>query len=45
MEGEPAHGAVCIDETGSVTGYSGRLLCLDCGEEFDPRAPRLRAVD
>lgn len=32
--------AVAIAETGAVTGYSGRLVCLDCGATWQHPAER-----
>ena len=28
--------AVCIDTNGLVTGYAGKLVCLECGVDWDP---------
>lgn len=28
--------AVCIDPEGTVTGYAGRLVCLECGADWIP---------
>lgn len=41
LEGE--HGAVCIDTKGMVTGYAGRLVCISCGEEWQPPVERRAA--
>lgn len=31
-------GAVCLDRDGTVTGYSGRLTCVGCGQPVGGRA-------
>lgn len=37
--------AVCISPEGDVTGYAGRLVCTECGEDWAPRQrPLLRIV-
>lgn len=28
--------AVCIDMEGGVTGYAGKLACVDCGLDWNP---------
>ncbi len=28
--------AMCIDPEGSVTGYAGKLVCIECGEDWTP---------
>ncbi len=43
--------AVCIDVHGGVTGYSGKLVCVECGKDWDPNVTfkptrgHLRAVE
>lgn len=38
------HGAICVDIDGSVTAYTGRVVCLECGTEHDPALGVLRVV-
>lgn len=35
-DGSKHHGAVVLNEQGSVTGYSGTPHCLECGREKLP---------
>lgn len=28
--------AVCVNPDGAITGYSGKLVCLECGDDFVP---------
>lgn len=36
-DADPAIGAaVCINPEGTVTGYAGRLVCLECGADWTP---------
>lgn len=28
--------AVCIDMQGNITGYAGKLVCISCGEDWNP---------
>lgn len=44
LEGVAPAGAVTIDEHGMITGHSGELQCLDCGEVWRPSRSRLRLV-
>lgn len=34
--GEKVYGAVSLNETGSVTGYTGTPHCIECGREKLP---------
>lgn len=41
-------GAVTVAPSGRITGYSGELVCIECGNEVDPakaRGPELRIVE
>lgn len=31
--------AVCINPEGTVTGYAGKLVCLECGADWTPESP------
>lgn len=33
---EQASTALCVDPDGTVTGYAGKLVCLECGDDFVP---------
>jgi hypothetical protein len=42
--------AVCIDTEGNVTGYAGKLVCVECETDWDPNVRfkphgHLRAVE
>jgi hypothetical protein len=28
--------AVCVSLDGEITGYAGKLACIDCGADWDP---------
>lgn len=28
--------AVCVSPTGAITGYAGKLVCIECGTDFTP---------
>lgn len=37
--------AVCISPEGGITGYAGKLVCVECGQDWTPtRRPVLRVV-
>lgn len=39
-DADPAIGAaVCINPEGTVTGYAGKLVCLECGADWTPGEP------
>jgi hypothetical protein len=41
-------GAVALDETGMITAYAGRLVCIECGETKEAGArerPLLKLMD
>lgn len=31
--------AVCINPVGDITGYAGKLVCLECGTDWMPAPP------
>lgn len=44
-EGIAVPGVVAVDGRGSVIGYAGQLVCVECARPFTPAADRLRAVE
>jgi hypothetical protein len=37
-------GEICLDTTGKITGYHGRIVCVECASEWVPPRGRLKAV-
>lgn len=35
-EGTDCPPAVCIDVEGNINGYAGKLVCIECGTDWDP---------
>lgn len=35
-EGAEVGPAVCIDMDGNISGYAGKLVCIDCGQDWNP---------